>query len=394
MKKIVVIAGIVSLVLACSFPVRAAQTPFKVGLIAALTGKTSYAGTHMKIGAQIAVDEINKAGGIDGHPVELIVENDDSQGSKSASAAFKLIHQDKVMLIIGPTTSEGNFATQKITEENDIVQLATSGSSPRLTSEGQKWFFRLALSTRYQMTKMASYLVNTLVMNKIGLMTQQEEMAKGAEGTLLSDLKAMNITPVIQEKFQATDVDFSAQLIRIKNAAPQALALLGDSPKCAQIAQQARSLGLNVQFFGGTTLGAGDFIQLGGKAVEGTIVSVGFNEESPDPQIQALNKKVREKSTQKAAYHTTAQTYDAFYILQKYLRNAKLSFNYNDAKNLAKDREIIRNALTQVKNYAGVSGGITFGPNPTPQDRDGIKETILLQVKGGRFVQIWPQKKK
>lgn len=208
MKKIVIITGIVSYLLACGFQLSAAQTPFKVGLIAALTGKTSYAGTHMKIGAQIAVGEINKAGGIDGHPIELIIENDDSQGSKSASAAFKLIHQDKVMLIIGPTTSEGNFATQKITEENDIVQLATSGSSPRLTSEGQKWFFRLALSTRYQMTKMAFYLVNTLGMKKIGLMTQQEEMAKGAEGTLLSDLKAMNITPVIQEKFQATERRF------------------------------------------------------------------------------------------------------------------------------------------------------------------------------------------
>jgi len=107
-----------------------------------------------------------------------------------------------------------------------------------------------------------------------------------------------------------------------------------------------------------------------------------------------LNKKVREKSTEKAAYHTTAQTYDAFYILQKYLKNAKLSFNYNDGKSLAKDREIIRNALTQVKNYDGVSGDVTFGPNPTPQDRDGIKETILLQVKDGKFVQIWPQKKK
>ena len=88
MKKIVIITGIVSYLLACGFQLSAAQTPFKVGLIAALTGKTSYAGTHMKIGAQIAVGEINKAGGIDGHPIELIIENDDSQGSKSASAAF------------------------------------------------------------------------------------------------------------------------------------------------------------------------------------------------------------------------------------------------------------------------------------------------------------------
>jgi branched-chain amino acid transport system substrate-binding protein len=393
MKKSIWVLSVVFL-LACAHLSNAAEAPFKVGLISALTGKTSYAGVHMKIGAQLALDEINKAGGINGHPIELIIENDDSQGSKSASAAYKLIHQDKVMLIMGPTTSEGNFATQKITEENEIVQLATSGSSPRLTSEGQKWFFRLALSTAYQMTKMADYLVHALNMNKIGLMTQQEEMAKGAETTLLADLKKMNITPVIQEKFQATDVDFAAQLIRIKNANPQAVALLGDSPKCAQIAQQAKSLGLNVQFFGGTTLGAGDFIQLGGKAVEGTIVSVGFNEESPNPKIHELNKKVREKSSEKAAYHTTAQTYDALYILQKYLKDSKLSFNYNDDKSLARDREAIKTALTQVKGYDGVSGTVSFGPNATPEDRDGIKDTILLQVREGKFVQIWPAEKK
>ncbi len=371
-----------------------AAEPFKIGLVTSLTGKTSYAGVHMKIGADIATEEINKAGGINGHPVEVIVENDDSQGSKSASAAYKLIYQDKVMLIVGPTTSDGNFSTQKITDEGKIAQLATSGSSPRLTENNQKWFFRLALSTHYQMTSMTNYLVNRLGMKRIALMTQQSEMAKGAEDALLDDMKKYGLKPVSQERFQATDVDFSAQLIRIKNTNPQALALLGDSPKCAQIAQQARSLGINAQFFGGTTLGAGDFIQLGGKAVEGTIISVGYYESNPDPDIQALNKKVREKSKEKAAYHTTAQTYDALYILQKYLKDAKLSYKYNDAASLAKDRETIWKALTQVKNYDGVSGMISFGPNATPQDRDGIKETLLLQVKNGDFVKIWPEKKK
>lgn len=391
MKKAGYFFLMVAFLLVGVYPLSAAQAPFKVGLVASLTGKTSYAGTHMKIGAQIAVDEINKAGGIDGHPIDLIIENDDSQGSKSASAAYKLIHQDKVMLIVGPTTSAGNFSVQKITEENGIPQVATSGSSPRLTSEGQKWFFRLALSTLYQMTTMTDYLVKKLSIKKIAIITQQDEMAKGAEEALLNDMKRLSLTPLISEKFQATDSDFSAQLIRIKNANPEALALLGDSPKCAQIAQQARSLGLNARFFGGTTLGAGDFIQLGAKAVEGTIVSAGYYESSTDPKIQALNKKVREKSSEKSAYHTTAQTFDAFYILQKYLKNAKLSCNYDDSKSLTKDRETIWKALTQVKNYDGVSGNISFGPNATPHDRDGIKETLLLQVKNGDFVQIWPQ---
>jgi len=368
--------------------------PFKVGLIASLTGKTSYAGTHMKIGAEIAVSEINARGGINGHPIELFIENDDSQGSKSPAAAYKLIYQDKVLLIVGPTTSDGNFSVQKITDEAKIVQLATSGSSPRLTALKQKWFFRLALSTDYQMKTMIDYLIKKLGMKRIALMVQQSEMAKGAELAVLSELKKNGLSPVIQEKFQATDSDFSAQLIRIKNATPQALALLGDSPKCAQVAQQARSLGLMAQFFGGTTLGAGDFIQLGGKAVEGTIVSVGFYEDDPDPDVQALNRKVRERSKEKAAYHTSAQTYDAFYILEKYLKNTKLSYNYNDPQSLARDREVIWSALTKVKNYEGVSGTINFGPEATPEDRDGIKETILLQVNNGAFVKIWPLKRK
>ena len=394
MNKFNYILLILILALLNAYGVTQAAEPFKVGLVTSMSGKTSYAGTHMKIGADIAVEELNKVGGINGHPVELLVENDDSQGSKSASAAYKLIYQDKVMLIVGPTTSDGNFSTQKITDEAKIPQVATSGSSPRLTENNQKYFFRLALSTNYQMTTMTDYLINKLGMKKFALLTQQTEMAKGAEEALLSDLKRKGLTPVLQEKFQSPDVDFSAQLIRIKNAGPQAIALLGDSPKAAQIAQQARSLGIAAQFFGGTTLGAGDYIQLGGKAVDGTIISVGYYESSPDADIQALNKKVREKSREKAAYHTTAQTYDALYILQKYLKDAKLSYKYNDAASLAKDREAIWKALTTVKNYDGVSGLINFGPNATPQDRDGIKDTLLLQVKNGEFVKIWPEKKK
>ncbi len=394
MKKINYVVIILFLAMAIGPLTVSAAEPFKVGLVTSLSGKTSYAGVHMKIGAEIAVEELNKAGGINGHQVQLITENDDSQGSKSASAAYKLIFQDKVMLIVGPTTSDGNFSTQKITDEAKIVQLATSGSSPRLTSENKKWFFRLALSTVYQMSTMTNYLANKLGVKRMAIMTQQTEMAKGAEDALLADVKKYGITPLIQEKFQSTDADFSAQLIRIKNANPQAVALLGDSPKCAQIAQQARSLGINAQFFGGTTLGASDYIQLGGKAVEGTIISVGYYESSPEADIQALNKKVREKSKEKAAYHTTAQTYDALYILQKYLNAANLSYKYDDAPSLARDRESIWKVLTQVKNYDGVSGSISFGPNATPQDRDGIKDTLLLQVKNGEFAKIWPEKKK
>ena len=374
-------------------PLTWGQTSFKVGFLTSLTGDTAFAGIQMRQGAEIAAEEINEAGGINGSRVQLIIENDDSQASKAASAVYKLVYQDKVMVVIGATASSPSYAAQKITEEAKVVQIAPSGSSPSLTTEGKNWFFRASLSSLYQMSDMTKYHFDKLGIKKFAVIAEQDAMAKGAEERLLAELQKLGLTPVAREKFQPTDMDFTAQLIRIKSTDPEALALFGQAPKCAQVAQQARNLGIKARFFGGTTLGTREFIELGGPAVDKMVISFAFNEDSSDPMIQDFKKKMLKKFNESMVHFTAPQAYDTLYMLKTHLKDYKLSTNYNDAKSLTEDRRKIWEAMTKVKNYKGVGATYSFGARPTAEDRDGIQQTLLFQVQNGKFVQIWPEVK-
>jgi branched-chain amino acid transport system substrate-binding protein len=186
------------------------------------------------------------------------------------------------------------------------------------------------------------------------------------------------------EKFQTGDTSFMSQLLKIKGENPDGLVLFAMITEGSAAAIQARDLGIKVPLFGIIALSFKEYIEMGGKAVEGTVIPTTFIPENPDPVVQKFNERFKAKFNV-LPDHAAAHSYDATNILAEVLKKVKVD---NKPETLAADRKKIRDGFGTIKNYRGVSVPISYGPQPTAADRDGMKSLMLAQVKGGKWVII------
>lgn len=362
-------------------PVAQAQgQSLKIGMIYSGTGSGAHTGIYAMRGAQLAAEQVNAQGGINGRKIEMIYENDDTSTEKSVTAAKKLVYGDKVLAIIGPEMSSCIFAVQKVTEEARIPLISPTGSSPKLTNQKQQWYFRNSISASYQTVDLVDYMKSRGI-NKVALLVDWGRTSDQAK-TFETDARRAGIKIVDMEKFQTGDTSFMSQLLNIKGANPDGLVLFAMPTGGAAAAIQARNLGINVPLFGIIALSYKEYIEMGGKAVEGTVVPTTFTPEVPDPRIQRFDDQFMAKYGV-SPDHAAAHAYDAMNILAEVLAKEKIA---NQPGTLAADRTKIRDGFTTIKNYVGVSVPISYGPDPTPADRDGMKNLMLIQVRDGKWV--------
>ena len=351
---------------------------FKIGMIYSGTGSGAHTGIYAQRGVELAVEEIN-AQGIGGKKLEMIYENDDTSTEKSVTAAKKLIYGDKVLAIIGPEMSSCIFGVQKVAEEAKIPIISPTGSSPKLTEEKQEWYFRNSPSARYQTVDLVEYIKKQGI-KKLGLLVDWGRTSDQVK-TFEEDAKKVGLTIAVMEKFQTGDTSLMSQLLKIKGENPDGLVLFAMPTEGSAAAIQAKDLGIKVPLFGIIAMSYKEYIEMGGKAVEGTVVPTTFIPDNPDPVVQRFNERFKAKFNV-LPDHAAAHSYDATNILAEVLKKLKLD---NKPETLAEDRKKIRDGFTTIKNYRGVSVPISYGPTPTAADRDGMKSLMLVQVKGGKW---------
>ncbi len=352
----------------------AGNSPVKVGVIYSVSGASTSVGVEEKRSADLAAAEINAAGGIGGHPVSLLYENDDSNSEKAVAAAKKLAYNDQVDVIIGPITSSGIAAVKGVTESAKVPELSITGSSPNLTANNPQWYFRNALSSAFQTKKMVKYCMDNLGYKKFAILYDAARATDQYQG-FAKDLADAGIKPVAVEKFQTGDTSFNAQLLKIKAAQPDAMLVLGMITESASAAKQARDLGIQSRILGAVALAYDDYIKLAGNASDGTIACTTFLSSNPNPKTQEFVKKYQEKYNE-LPDHSAAQTYDAMNLIAQAAANGKLSF-----ADTAADRQKIRDELIKVNSYQGVASPITYGPNV----RDAYTNPMLVEVKNGKW---------
>jgi|GEM_PF-6187260 len=372
-------------------------TPLRAGVICPLTGSQAYGGQLIKTAATLAVNEINGQGGIQGHPIEAFFENDEFQTPKSVAAAHKLITQRKVHFLNGPLASSAVAAVQKLTEKG-IPHITSCGSSRKLTEVPNPWFFRLTLADQYQTLALVALAVKDIGFSKVAILAESGSHGQGTIESWTQDLASYNMKPAIIERFEDTDVDFSSQLTKIKNAAPDVLVFAPLQPMSgANLVKQAKEIGLKNSttfFYSSSCAGSVDFLDLAGDAAEGGIAPCSFLATNPDPPVQAFVRGFMAISKDPPEGKEPAQTYDVFKILFTYLNKKRPDGSYMyplsfTDESLEKDRNTIREVMTTVKGYPGANGiEVNFGPEPTPQDRDGIKSPIIAVIKGGKWIPL------
>ena len=363
-----------------------AKEPIKIGALFALSGPAAAIGTPTKLVAEMAVAKINKEGGINGSPLELVIGDTESDAAKAATIAKKFIYQDKVAAIIGPTRTDSGMSVKKIVEEAGMPTFMTVGGDP-VIMDGEKfgpfkYVFKSPQRSSIAVGKLYSYL-RTKEIKTIGLLTATDGFGKDGLQWLEKLAPDYGLEIVAKECFGPQDTDMTAQLTKIKNAKPQGIICWTIGPAGAIVAKNKTQLGItDIPLFQCHGLPDPKYIELAGKAAEGNRM--------PSTKLMAVDE-LPDTDPQKPAIKEFIHLYkDVYHYDKQFPINTHSGYAWDailivaDAmKKAGTDPAKLRDAIEQTKGYVGVSGIY----NITPEDHNGLGEDsmVIVQVKDGKF---------
>jgi len=341
-----------------------------IGAVWSLTGAAAIYGPSQKQAAEMAVEEINRAGILGQASIKLITEDDRSTKEGAIAAFEKLINQDKVVAIFGPTLSNSAKAADPMAQEKKIVVLATSNTAAGIVEIGD-FVFRDSLPEAAVIPNTIKVTKAKLGYKKVALLYGDDDaFTKSGYDVFKATLDAEGVEILTTETFKKGDTDFSAQLTKIKGLNPDAIVVSALAEEAAGIMSQGRQLGIaeSVHFIGGNGFNSPKLAQLAGKAAEGAISGAAWfiNSTAPGNQdfVKAYKTKYGANPDQFAA-----QAYAAVYLMAAAIKNAGQA-----------NSQAIRDALAQTKDMDTVLGKFSFDAN-----RDPLHTPVVQVVKDGQF---------
>lgn len=346
------------------------KEPIKIGFLGAKTGDVAIYGLNTLKGLNMAVEQINKDGGLLGRQVQLVEEDNAGQKDQAINITNKLISQDKVVAIVGdPTTGITRVAGQIANSKKTVI--LSAGSTGTNVVEIGPYVFRDTLLDTIAAPATMKYIIQEKGWKNVALITSKNNDYSVSLSKIFTDaINANGGKIAIEEFIQDKDTDFSGQITKIKAVNPDVIVFSGYYTEGALIMKKAREVGIKAVMVGGDGLQGDDFMKLGGAAVEGSISYAGFSPEQPTPNTEKFINAFKGKNNNELPDLFAAQGYDALMLIAKSIKDA------NSA-----EPEKFKDTLAATKNYDGVSGTITFQAS-----REPIKSPVyLLDVKGGKF---------
>jgi branched-chain amino acid transport system substrate-binding protein len=353
----------------------------KLGAIYSITGKGAEWGEHSKIATEIAVEEINRAGGIGGVPVEVLIQDTGTEVAPAISLARKLILEDKVLAILGPCFSSEFEALAPLLDRLKTMMVSQCSAKPGISALSQ-WAFRNTLTSDKQLAPAVEIWQKRYSIKTAAIIYDSADSVAASEGSavLPALLKKAGIEVKESLTYQTKDIDFSAQITRVKALNPDGIALGACYQQAANIVREARKQGLKQPFLAGACTGSPEFAKLVGKDGENSVIGSAGWPDDPKPKTAAFLKKFMEKSGGKKPNYGGMRSYDNVYITKWVIETGGVT---NDAKDLDADRERLRVGWTKVKDFDGITGLTTINA-----ERDGGGRSTVLTVKDGQFVKI------
>lgn len=345
----------------------------KIGANLELSGGTASYGQSAGEGIDLAVEEINKNGGINGKKLEVVKVDNKSEPAESTNAAIKLTSQEKVTAIIGPATSGAVLAEAQIATENKTVVITPSGTNAKITvgddGKVKDYMFRTCFIDPFQGTVAANFAAKDLKVKKAAIFADNaSDYAKGLAASFKETFAKNGGQIVAEEAYVAKDTDFRATLTRIKAANPDFIFIPGYYEEVGLIIKQARELGITAPLMGGDGWDSPKLVELAGKdALNNAYTIAHYSSGDPDPKIQEFVKAFKAKYNGKSPDGFNALGYDSVYFLADGLKRA------GDL-----DPVKIKDALAQTKDLPLVSGKFTVDPQHNP-----IKAATILEYKNG-----------
>ena len=361
-----------------------AADPIKIGVSGPFTGGSSSMGVSMRDGVRLAVDEINKSGGVIGRQLQIIERDDEAKNERGVQIAQELINKEKVSATVGFINSGVSLAAQRFYQEAKIPVMNNVATASVIThqfdDQPENYIFRNAAHDSIQAPMMVEEAITRRNFKKVAILADSTNYGQLGRADLEKALELKGIKPVAVEKFNIKDVDMTPQLLKAKAAGAEAVLTYAIGPELAQIANGMTKLGWKVPMVGSWTLSMANFIDNAGPGGEGARMPQTFIQEPTTPKRQSfiINylKTFNPKNARIDSPVSAAQGYDSIYLLVAAMKQAN-----------SVDGPKIRAALEDLKTP--VDGVVTTYNKPfTAKDHEAITANIPVigEVKGQRVV--------
>jgi branched-chain amino acid transport system substrate-binding protein len=341
----------------------------KIGVFGPLTGDAAAMGSSEKEAVELAVKEKNVAGGIRGKKIEVIYGDDAGKPEEAVNVAKRLISRDEALITVGSISSPASLAASQISRQSETAQIVVSGTAQRITTQGNKWVFRSPVPDTKLVADLANFVHEKFPnLKKFAFLYVNDDFGRGGFEAFKAAGQKYGFEIVADERYTRGDIDFTAQLGRIKASPAQALVEWSRYTEGALIAKQYVQTGMDLVRFGSDGVASPKYIELGGPAVDGVYFTTHFSVATGAdiPAAKGFTEKYQ-KAYGRVPDAYAAEAYDAITLALLAVEKAG-----------KEDRAAIRDAL------AGISFESVRGPFKFDEKGDPLLLTHVVKIVGGK----------
>jgi branched-chain amino acid transport system substrate-binding protein len=356
-------------VVACLLAASTAHAQIKIAVIQELSGTGATAGTNFKNGVDLAVKEINAAGGILGHKLDPTFEDTQSNPGVAKGLALKAV-DDGAFAVFGPTFSGSMVVSMAQTRRAEVPNF-TGADAATLTQQGNPYIFRTSFTQLISMPRVVRYIASALKAKRVAVIFVNNDFGKGGRDAFVKAAVADGLTVVADISTEAGQLDFSAPVLKAKQSEPDALFVYTNEEESARCLRELRKQAFARPIVGETTLAGQRVIELAGAAANGVLAHVGLTVDAPIPAVHEFRARF-EKAYRYVPDHNGIKGYTSVYFLKAGIEAAgKL------------DRVAVARALHGLKIRAAKQPGVLMDV-AIDDHGDLDRASFIVQVKDGK----------
>jgi branched-chain amino acid transport system substrate-binding protein len=345
------------------------QGQVTIGAVLSMTGSASVWGENSKNGIELAVEELNAAGGINGKPIRVVYEDSKSEPKAAVDALRKVISSDKVPVVIGDVASSNVLAMAPVAEGEKVILISPGASNPDISNAGD-YIFRNFPSDALEGKVDAEYAYRQLGWRKIALLNIRNAYGEGISRVFKKGFTELGGTMALEDSFDQGTTDFRTQLTKLKGAAPDGVFLAGYPDEMARLLIQAKELQIKTPFLSTQAFDDPQVLKIAGQAAEGVIFSTPAPPSDTDPKAAEFRQNYKRKFGKEPGLMS-----DTAYDAMKMIALAITKGGYSGPG--------IRDQLASLKNYLGAAGPTTFD-----QFGDVPRPVMFKVVRDVKFVEL------
>jgi len=360
------------------------KKPLKIGAIFSVTGPAAFLGDPEKKTAQMIMKQVNAAGGVNGFPIEVIIEDDEGKEAKAVASAEKLINKDNVLAIIGPSLSGNSMAIKEIMQKAEVPNVSCAAAQV-IVNPLYKFVFKtpqldshVAIRILEQMKKMG--------IKKVGVITSTDAFGKEGAKQVNKYAKEMGFEVVAEETYGPKDTDMTAQLKKIEAAGAQAVINWSIVPAQSIVPKNMKQLGMKVPLFQSHGFGNPKYIEAAGDAAVGIIFPAGLilvADKLPDnhwhKKVLMAYKAAYEKEFPPPVSTFGGHAYDALGVVMNAIKMKKVTPDMD----LKEARKLIRDGIEETKAWIGIHGEFNYSAEDhTGLDKDKSMDILVVEPGG------------